>query len=67
MYDDLVTALVSILSLETAMAARFGSEDGALFRGTMTAAAGTGVCAIVLGMAVYMIVWSTKRIQRTEV
>ena len=62
---NLAAAMVSILALETAMIAQFGGEDD--FRRIMTAATGGGVCVIVLGMAVYMIVWSTKRIKQLEI
>ena len=61
---SLVAAMVSILSLETAMLAQFGGDDDLLFRKVMTGATGGGICAIVLGMAVYMIVRSTKEIKR---
>lgn len=63
---NLAAALVSILALETAMIAQFGDQNDALFRRTMTAATGGGVCAIVLGMAVFMIAWSTKRLRQAE-
>lgn len=63
----LAAALVSILALETAMLSRFGGADDARFREMMTAATGGGVCLIVLGMAVFMIAWSTKRIRRAEI
>lgn len=63
----LAAALVSILALETAMLSQFGGADGAGFREAMTAATGGGVCAVILGMAVFMIVWSTKGIRRAEV
>lgn len=56
---NLTAALVSMLSLETAMLAQFG-EDDIIFRQIMTSATGTGVCVIVLGMAVFMIAKSTK-------
>lgn len=56
---NLTAALVSMLSLETAMLAQFG-EDDAMFRQIMTSATGAGVCVIVLGMAVFMIAKSTK-------
>lgn len=56
---NLTAALVSMLSLETAMLAQFGGDD-VMFRQTMTSATGGGVCIIVLGMAVFMIVKSTK-------
>ncbi len=57
---NLVAAMVSILSLETAMLARFGGDDDPLFRKTMTAATGGGVCTAVIAMAVYMI-WRAGR------
>lgn len=56
---SLTAALVSMLSLETAMLAQFG-EDDVRFRQMMTSATGAGVCVIVLGMAVFMIAKSTK-------
>lgn len=61
---SLVAALVSILSLETAMLAQFGSEDGPLFRKVMTGATGGGVCVIVLGMALFMIVKASKQLKQ---
>lgn len=63
---NLAAAMVSILSLETAMLSQFGGANGPLFRKRMTGAAGGAVCVLVLGMAVYMIVWSTRRIRRLE-
>ena len=57
---NLVAALVSILSLETAMLAQFGGEDDPAFRRIMTGATGGGVCAVVIAMAVYMI-WRANR------
>lgn len=61
---SLVAALVSILSLETAMLAQFGSEDDPLFRITMTGATGAAVCVIVLGMALFMIVKASKQLKQ---
>ena len=58
-------ALVSILSLETAMIAQFGGDDS-VFRQVMTSATGAGVCLIVLGMAVYMIIRSTKILKNID-
>ncbi len=52
---NLVAAMVSILSLETAMLAQFGGDDDPLFRKAMTGATGGGVCTIVIGIAVFMI------------
>lgn len=56
---NLTAALVSMLSLETTMIAQFGGDDS-VFRQVMTSATGAGICVIVLGMAVFMIVKSTK-------
>lgn len=64
---SLVAALVSILSLETAMLARFGSEDEPLFRKIMTGATGCGVCVIVLGMALFMIVKASKQLKQINI
>ena len=57
---NLTAALVSMLSLETAMLTQFGSANDPEFRRIMTASTGAGVSAIVLGMAVYMIIHATK-------
>lgn len=59
---NLVAAMVSILSLETAMVTRFG-DDNEDFRLTMTGATGGGVCVIVIGMAVFMI-WRSSRLMK---
>ena len=63
---NLVAALVSILSLETAMLAQFGGDDET-FRAIMTGATGGGVCIIVIGMAVYMIWRSTRQIRELRI
>lgn len=60
---NLVAAMVSILSLETAMLAQFDGNDDPLFRKTMTGATGGGVCVMVLGLAIYMIAKSTKQLK----
>ena len=60
---NLTAALVSMLSLETAMLAQFGSDEPE-FRRIMVAATGGAVCVIVLAMAIYMIVRSTKQLKR---
>ncbi|MBD5546261.1 MAG: hypothetical protein HDQ97_02475 [Lachnospiraceae bacterium] len=61
---SLTAAMVSMLSLETAMLTQFGAADDADFRKIMTASTGAGVSVIVLGMAVYMIVYATKSLRR---
>lgn len=60
---NLVAAMVSILSLETAMLARFG-EDNEEFRAIMTGVTGGVVCIIVIGMAIFMIWKSTKQLKK---
>lgn len=61
-----VAALVSILSLETAMLAQFGGDDET-FRAIMTGATGGGVCTIVIGIAIFMIWKSTKQIKKLQI
>lgn len=61
---SLVAALVSILSLETAMLAQFGGEDDPLSRKAMTGATGGGVCVIVLGMALFMIIKASRQLKQ---
>ena len=60
---SLIAALVSMLSLETAMLSQFGSETEKSYRQIMTGCTGFAVCAIVLAMAIYMIVHSTRQIR----
>ena len=60
---NFVAALVSILALETAMLARFGGDDEA-FRVIMTSATGGGVCVVVIGMAIYMIIRAGKSLKQ---
>ena len=62
---SLTAALVSMLSLETAMLSQFG-EGEREFRRIMLAASGGIVCAVVLTMAVYMIVRSTKQLKKLK-
>lgn len=62
---NLAAALVSMLSLETAMLAQFGSDQHQ-FRRTMLGASGGVSCAIILTMAVYMIVRSTRQLKQLK-
>lgn len=62
---NLTAALVSMLTLTTAMLASFGGDDPA-FRKTMTACVGNGVCMIVLGMSVFMLIRSTKKLKEMQ-
>lgn len=63
---SLASALVSLLSLETAMLTAFGEGDDPVFRQIMTACTGTAVCLFVLAMAIYMIIRSTKEIKQIK-
>lgn len=60
---SLVAALVSLLSLETAMLAQFGEDP--VFRQAMTAVTGAVICTLVLGAAIYMIVHSAAKLKQT--
>lgn len=60
----LAAALVSMLSLETAMLAQFGEESGEEFRLIMTALTGCGVCLLVLATAVVMLRQSSKQLKK---
>ncbi len=64
---NLVAALVSVLSLETAMLTRFGGDDDPMFRRIMTGATGGGVCTAVIGMAVYMIIRANKKLRKIKI
>lgn len=59
---SLTAALVSVLSLETAMVTRFGAADDPDFRQMMSASTGAGISAVVLVMAVFMIARSTAQL-----
>ena len=58
------SALVSMLSLEPAMLNAFGDGDTPSFRFTMTAVTGAAVCVTVLGLAIHMLVRSTKKLKQ---
>lgn len=60
---NLTAALVSMLSLETAMLTQFGGEEP-VFRKIMLASTGLAVSVIVLGLAFYMITHATKILRR---
>ena len=55
-------ALVSLLSLETAMLSRYGENKD--FNRIMTACTGAGICIIILSVSIYMIINSCRRIKR---
>lgn len=55
---SMIAAIVSMLSLETAMLTAFGSENDMAFRQMITAVSGAAVCIAVLVIAIVMIVRS---------
>lgn len=63
---NLTAALVSMLSLETAMISRFDSGEDPIYRRTMTAATGFCVCVFVLGMAIFMIVRASRKLKEAD-
>lgn len=60
----LASLLFSMLFLETAMFSQFGQDTSDSFRRIMIMATGAGICVMVVGMSVYMIVRSTKEIRK---
>lgn len=60
---SLAAALVSMLSLETAMLTAFGEGNDPMFRLIMTGTTGSAVCLLVLTLAIYMIIHATKEIK----
>ena len=63
----LATALVSMLSLETAMLMQFNNKENAeAFRQIMTGTTGGAVCVIVIATAIFMIVKSTKQLKQLK-
>ena len=62
----LAAALVSMLSLETAMLAQFGEDSGEQFRLVMTGLTGCAVCLIVLATAVIMLRQSAKQLKNLK-
>lgn len=64
---NLSAALVSMLSLETAMLSQFGADMAPQTRRILIAATGAGVSVVVIAMSVYMIVRATKEIKRLQI
>lgn len=63
---NLASALFSMLFLETAMFSQFGKDMSPERQRIMIMATGAGISVIVVIMAVYMIVRSTREIKRYE-
>ena len=62
----MAAALVSMLSLETAMFSQFGGDMAPEHQRIMIMLTGAGVSIIVVAMAIYMIVRSTKEIRAAK-
>ncbi|MBQ9134591.1 MAG: hypothetical protein IJX66_00695 [Lachnospiraceae bacterium] len=63
---SLAAALISMLSLETAMLTAFGEGNDPTFRLIMTGTTGSAVCLLVLTLAIYMIIHATKEIKKVK-
>lgn len=62
----LAAALISLLSLETAMLTAFGANMPIEEKRIFIAATGVGICFVVVGISSYMIVRSTKEINKIK-
>ncbi len=63
---SLAAALVSMLTLETAMLNAFGSAEEAAFRRSMTASSGGMICLLILGMGLFMIAKANRALGRNK-
>lgn len=63
---SLSSAVVSLLSLEASMVEAFGEQTSIGFRRRINASTGAAVCIFVLTMAIYMIVRSSKEINKLK-
>lgn len=63
----MAASLFSMLFLETAMFSQFGQDTPWQVKRIMIMATGAGICAIVVGMSVYMIVRSSREIKEYRV
>jgi len=63
----MASALFSMLFLETAMFAQFGSDTSPETKRIMIMLTGAGICVAVVSMAVYVIVQTTKEIKQYKI
>ena len=63
---NLAAALVSMLTLETAMLAAFGQNDSARFREIMSGATGGAVCMLILLLAIRMLYRAARALTAFE-
>lgn len=61
---NLSAALVSMLSLETAMLSQFGAAESPTFRRLMVTFTGAGVSIVVVAMSAYLIIRACREIKR---
>ncbi len=61
---DFVDALVSLLSLTTALLARFGGDNDPMFRQVITALEGSAICIAMIILAIYMIVRANRELKK---
>lgn len=59
---SLTTALVAVFSLESAMLTQFAVEGQAEFRTIMTGCTGAVICLLIIGLALYMLITSTRKL-----
>lgn len=64
---NLVAAMVSVLSMETAMLAQFGGDNDFEFRSLMTGLTGGGVCIAVIAMAAFMLWKSSQQLKKLRI
>ena len=63
----LASALVSMLSLETAMFAQFGTDMSEGSKQLMIALTGAGISIVIIAMSVILIVGTTKKIRNIRI
>ncbi len=63
---NLAAALVSMLSLETAMLSQFGDDSQVFFRTAMIGISGGAAFAIVVGIGIYMIVHGGRQLDKMK-
>lgn len=64
---NFAAALVSMLTLETAMLNAFGDESIEAYRRLMTGLTGLAVCLFVLGLAIFMVVKANRELKKLEI
>ena len=62
----LAAAMVSMLSLETAMFSQFGQDSSPQMQQIMIMATGGGIAVIVTAMSIYIIIHNTKEIRKLK-